>query len=1550
MLNLNILLFYSLDGKQLAVSGFNEVLLIDPDRQLVVNRLIGLSSRIEAIKFSPDGQRLAVAGGVPGEFGEIQIWHVADAELKLSQTFGGDCALGVNWSPDGKLVSFGLPDTTVRCIDASSGEQKLFQSAHEDWVRDTVFSVDGKRLVSVGRDTTCKLIDVETERFIDNLTSITPAILKGGIASVARHPERDEVVIGCADGIVKVYRMDRQTKRVIGDDANLIRRMPEFNGRVECVDVSSDGKRIAAGSSLDGKGELRIFSYEFDTGLAEELKVILRKLPRTWSSAERKKIESYWTRDVRQLAMIELPTGIYTSTFSPDGSKVAIGGADGLIRICDADSGQIASQFSPVEITTTAKSRDAANWNLMSSAGTSKKNDIKSDIKSLKVLPDKISLDSRVSYTQLIVLAETLDGRTIDVTGQADFFPSDDKVVVDPNGLVQRMNWEEGQQSGSEIRITCGVQQTSVPVVASTGEEWQADFIRDVNPLLTRLGCNAGTCHGSQAGRNGFKLSLRGYDAIYDIRSLTDELSARRINLVDPDSSLMLSKPSAMVPHEGGQLLKPDSKYYRVIKNWIENGAMLDTTVARVESIRIEPQNPTLSMPGDVQQVRVVAVYTDSTTRDVTREAFIESGNLEISSVDGTKIIALRRGEAPILARYEGAYAATTATVMGNRSEFVWSAVESNNRIDDLISAKWQRMKIRPSELCTDAEFVRRIHLDLTGLPPNPKAVKSFLNDERSSKIKRNELIDELIGNDDFVEYWTNKWSDLLQVNRKFLGVDGSKKFREWIRTQIAGNLAYNQFVFSILTASGSNHDNPAASYYKILRTPEDTMENTTHLFLGTRFNCNKCHDHPFERWTQDQYYETAAFFAQIKIEKDPRSGNKNIGGSAVESAKPLYETISDVSKGDIKHERTGKVVEPEFPFDCQHEINADASRREKFASWLTSKDNPYFATSFVNRLWGYLMGVGLIEPLDDIRAGNPPTNPELLEYLTSEFVESGFDTRHVLRLICKSRAYQLSFRTNKFNADDQVNYSHALPRRLSAEVLYDSIHFVTGSKSKIPGQEPGTRAAMLPDSGARLPSGFLATLGRPNRESACECERSNELQLGSVLAMISGPDVSRAINDSENSIARMVAENPDNQAVINELYVRILNRPATNKEIELSAAAFEDIDVDHQQLADEKSERQDWFDEIKPTLEKQRKDAIADTTEKLTAAITKDAPDLLEKEKARDQAISIANKAFEAYRSDDAQYYTSWKKRQLHQIHWHPLLLNQLTAESGRTFELKSDRSALADKKIQKPDVYTIFSSTDLTGITGLRLEVLPDNSLDAKGPGTANNGNFVLNEIEFEIAPLNAPDSWRKIKFKKARSFFDQPGYPIENIIDGKLETHKGWATMGRVGKDNWATLETELPVGFTNGSLIRIKLHQKFDSQHQIGRFRISLSNFAGPVSLSVSERLAAEIAKPFDAVKKKRQKELIAIAERDDVKLSGLKKALKKAKRPLDIPEQIVQLREKLQRISKPIPPDALLEQLKQDFEYSLKQMEKRRLTAAQDLTWALINSPEFLFNR
>ena len=397
----------------------------------------------------------------------------------------------------------------------------------------------------------------------------------------------------------------------------------------------------------------------------------------------------------------------------------------------------------------------------------------------------------------------------------------------------------------------------------------------------------------------------------------------------------------------------------------------------------------------------MLATYASGEVRDVTRETFLDSANTEIATTSRSGVItAVRRGEAPILGRFEGNYASTTLTVMGDRSGFVWTdppslrqgrrsgrrQVEAHEdpSIRPLFRRRVHPPRLsRPDRLATDVRGGRQVHWPIRAIA-GPSAPL---------------LVDRLIGSPDFVEYWTNKWADLLQVNRKFLGVEGAVAYRNWIRAQIAANTPYDKFVQAILTATGSNRQNPAASYFKILRDPATTMETTTQLFLAVRFNCNKCHDHPFERWTQDQYYQTAAYFAQVGLNADSESKGRTIGGTDVEAPKPLFEIVADTGKGEMVHDRTKKVAAPVFPFPCAHRnAAAGAPRRLELSAWLTSKDNPYFARSYVNRLWGYLFGAGLIEPLDDIRAGNPPSNPELLDYLTNEFIKSGFDVRHVMR------------------------------------------------------------------------------------------------------------------------------------------------------------------------------------------------------------------------------------------------------------------------------------------------------------------------------------------------------------------------------------------------------------------------------------------------------------------------------------------------------------------------------------------------------------------------
>ena len=761
-------------------------------------------------------------------------------------------------------------------------------------------------------------------------------------------------------------------------------------------------------------------------------------------------------------------------------------------------------------------------------------------IVAVEAFPAQIELKNKYDYRQLLLTGKTAAGDLVDVTRIAALEATPDCAVVNDTRLVRAKS-----DGGGELRFRIGELTVAVPVaVHDFNTPYRVSFVQDVMPSMSKLGCNAGTCHGSDGGKNGFKLSLRGYDAITDHAALTDELAGRRFNRSAPDQSLMLLKPSGGVPHVGGVLSRPGDPAYDLLREWIAAGVELDKDAPRVASIELLPKNPQLPLPGMKQQMVVLATYSDGRVRDVTAEAFVDSSLSEIAEINKQGLVtAVRRGEAAALARFEGNYAACTITVMGDRAGFAWEPQPEFNFIDKLVDQKLERMKILPSGLCTDADFIRRVSLDLTGLPPTPEAVRAFLADTRETRVKRDELVDRLIGSDEYVENWTNKWADLLQVNRRFLSEKGAWALRNWIREAIAHNVPYDQFAHNVLTASGSTFENPPASYMRTLREPADAMENSTQLFLGVRFNCNKCHDHPFERWTQNQYYHLAAYFAQV---------GRKPGDQAEEEI--IYDTHGT---GEVAHVKTGLPMAPAFPYQPSQTTDPEVSRREQFANWVTSKENQYFATSYVNRLWSYLLGVGLIEPIDDIRAGNPPSNPELLKQLTDQFIASGFNTQEVLRSICKSRVYQQSIETNRWNEDDQINYSHALARRLPAEILYDTVNRATGSPSKLPGVPSGYRASQLPDSSVELPGGFLGLFGRPPRESACECERSSGVILGQALNLVNGPVIADAIAHPHNRITQLVNSQADDGKLVEELFVSILCRLPTEKE---SAAGIEAI------------------------------------------------------------------------------------------------------------------------------------------------------------------------------------------------------------------------------------------------------------------------------------------------------------------------------------------------------------------------------------------------------
>jgi len=1071
----------------------------------------------------------------------------------------------------------------------------------------------------------------------------------------------------------------------------------------------------------------------------------------------------------------------------------------------------------------------------------------------VEVTPPAIELKTPFEYRQLLITGVLESGERVDLTRDATFTPPK-SIKVSERGQVRPV-----ANGAGELKFAVLGKTGSIPInISGQTDPYEVSFVRDVMPAMSRMGCNAGTCHGAQAGKNGFQLSLRGYDPIYDHRALIDDVAGRRFNRAAPDRSLMLLKTSGAIAHVGGVLTQPGEPYYELIHRWISQGVKLDLNVPRVKSIEVTPMSVAIPLPGMKQQLTVWATYTDGSKRDVSAESFLESSNIEVATIDKQGIItAVRRGEVAVLARYDGNYTAATVIIMGDRTGFVWKDVPTNNYIDELVYAKLKSVKVLPSDLCSDSDFIRRVHLDLTGLPPEPEAVKAFLDDKAPSQRKREKLIDALVGSTDFVDHWTNKWADLLQVNRKFLGVEGAEAFRKYLRNAVQTNQPYDRFCYELLTGTGSNVANPASAYFKILRDPDQAMENTTHLFMAVRFNCNKCHDHPFERWTQNQYYELSAYFTQVARKEDPKFKGRKTEGSAVRGPLPLVEIIEDKKDGEIKNERTGEYAVARFPFVHSTVPNVEEPRRQQLAKWITSKNNPYFAKSYVNRMWSYLLGVGIIEPVDDIRAGNPPTNPQLLDKLTDEFVESDFNVQELIKTICKSRTYQHSIATNAFNKDDDVNYSHATARRLPAEVLFDAIHRTAGSPSKIPGLPVGSRAVMTIDSSVKVPGGFLELLGRPPRESACECERSNAMQLGPVLSLLTGPVLNDAIKDPTNRIAKIVAAQSDDAKVVEEIYLAIINRRPTAKEIEIGVSAIRGNEADHAKLIVERDRR----------------------------------------------AALLA-----AYEAQLPQIVAKYEEGATRTPTWIALEPSEMKALSKAMLTKQADQSILVSGPNTAPESYTLKFNTKIADITGIRLEVLPDKSLPAQGPGRAQNGNFVLNEFKVDYIKTGDAGKAKAVKLVRPQATFSQDSFPINNVIDNNPES--GWAVAPQFGKPQVAVFEFQGKVGTTEGTTLTVTMLQKFGTDHTVGKFRISVTTSKPPVQLQGS--VPANIAKVLEIPRNERspqEHELVVNYVRSiDQELARLQRSLN---------DHIV-----------PASP---------------------RVLGAQDLTWALMNSPAFLFN-
>ena len=765
------------------------------------------------------------------------------------------------------------------------------------------------------------------------------------------------------------------------------------------------------------------------------------------------------------------------------------------------------------------------------------------EFQEIRVEPSPLVFSGPGSVRRILVTGITATGERRDLTATADY--------EDPAGLVevQGKGYLHPKKSGeTTLRVTAEAFVADVAVRIEPAREQPTTFLKDVLPVINKVGCTQGVCHGAAKGKNGFKLSLRGYDPRFDYQSLLYDMSGRRFNRADPARSLMLAKPTQEVAHGGGLMLKRDSRYYDTLLQWITDGVPYgEDSTDRVRRLEVLPEEVFLTAPGRRQSVVVLAEYVDGSLRDVTREAHLGSSNTEaIAVTDGAVVEGQRVGEGALLVRYEGKFVTVPVTVLNPSSGFEWRPLPQYNYIDELVDGKLERIRVQPSPPVADSEFLRRVSLDLTGRLPGPEEIRAFLADPADRQNKRLEAIDRLMGSDAYVDHWTLKWGDLLRNNRKFLGHKGIWSFREWIRQSVAENKPYDQLVRELLASKGSTLENPAVNYFRVARTPQDAMETTTQLFLGVRMVCAQCHDHPFEKWTQDQYFQMSAFFSAIGIRPGFKSGEEIV-----------YEKRQDA---DLKHPKDGRVVEPRYllPVKGAPKLDGTGDQRPALVEWLTSKENPFFARAVANRVWSYFFGRGIIEPVDDIRASNPAVNAPLLDALAQDLKDHDYDLQRLMRTIVESRTYQASIRTNAWNENDGINFSRRIPRRLSAEQLADAISAATGSRVEFETVPEDSRAAQLPDP--HVENGeFLDLFGRPQRDQPCECERRSDMSLSQALNLVNGPMVGRAVADPQGRVASLILGGASDRELIEDLYLSTLSRPPTESEYASAALLFQE-------------------------------------------------------------------------------------------------------------------------------------------------------------------------------------------------------------------------------------------------------------------------------------------------------------------------------------------------------------------------------------------------------
>jgi WD40 repeat protein len=1234
-------LAWSPDGQRLVTAGFRRVSLwqtapLRRERDWT-NGLVG---RVSSVAFSPDGRRVAVGDGEAGRSGFVRVFALDSDERIASWRAHADSIFGLQFSADGKRLVTAGGDRLVRVWETDSHREIATLEGHSAQVLAVAFNTNATQVVSGGADKQLKVWDIATREKLVTLGNHAAAI-----NAVVWSTEANAIFAATdAGGVYRYTNLKPHTGEQSSATADE-RHLATVPDAAYSLAVTADGKQLAVGRH---DGAVQVFDGE-----GKELKTVLPSdeasdrlaadgtkpaLTPALSPEERGKVTTPGDSTRRDFRFSRSPNSPRQS--ESGGNQNVAGASLSLGERAGVRAGSLNPRTTPPS-SRQALSEDTA------SAGQLPALPKQATFTALVAEPKVLSLSADSPRTRILLTATTPDGFEHDVTDlaklaagkKAPFALTDDREIV-----------PQAVGTGS-IRATFGKLSVEIPVTVAAAVSPKRDalneapgvaplsFGRDVLPVLARAGCAAGACHAKAEGQNGFKLSVFSYDPKHDYAEIVKDARGRRVFPAAPDESLVLRKPLGLVPHEGGKRFELGSETHLTLRRWIREGmAFAQTNEPTLERLAVFPAERRYRR-GAMQRLRLEAIYSDGSIRDVTRLAAFESNDKEIAQVDEAARVTVGKitGQGVIVARYMGLVAAARVVVPAERTlpAEQFASLPRNNFIDELAYAQFQRLGLLPSELCSDVEFLRRASLDALGVLPTPEEVRAVLawNGARGGPVenradapaltpalspgergkvtapdgstrsvlrfsptpgsprqleagksfdaagyslssgeragvragspsealesevqaRRLALIDQLLARPEFADYWANKWADLLRPNPDRVGVKSVLTLDEWLRASFRADKPYDQFVREILLTEGSNHRDGPAVVYRDRREPPELTTMFSQLFLGTRLECAKCHHHPNEKWSQDDFYQFAAFFGPVK--------QKGAGLSPPISAG--RETFYFAPGGNVKHPVTGEVMPPKAPDGPVFRPAAGEDPRAQLADWLTATNNPFFARAAVNRVWATFFGRGLVEPVDDFRVSNPCVNDPLLDALAADFATHGYRLKHLVRTLLASRLYQLSSTPNDSNLADTKNFSRAYRRRLPAEVLLDAVNDATGVPDTFAATAPGTRA--MQTWSYKIDSAFMDAFSRPNPSSDPPCERDRQMSVVQSLHLMNAQNLQGKLAHPESRVRRLAEGKLPPAEVVTELYLTTLGRPPAAEELQVAVAAFTAPDATRQ-------------------------------------------------------------------------------------------------------------------------------------------------------------------------------------------------------------------------------------------------------------------------------------------------------------------------------------------------------------------------------------------------